>query len=238
MIICHKYKFIFLKTRKTAGSSVEIALSRLCDEKDIVTPIREEELRKKEGGRAGRVVKTSWRRHSLKELIKNTSKFPLPNKQIHKKELFWHHVTASHVKHHIQSRIWNNYLKITIERNPWDKAISRYFWSNKSKDKLAPLSEFLLYLAQEKPWILSDWNIYTINDKIAVDRVIYYEQLTENFDKLVKELGVNDLSLPKQRAKGEFRKDKSHYRELLSQSDADLIRNVCYKEIDAFGYKF
>ncbi|MEL6382956.1 MAG: chondroitin 4-O-sulfotransferase, partial [Cyanobacteria bacterium J06626_18] len=30
MIISHEYKFIFLKTRKTAGTSIEIALSKFC----------------------------------------------------------------------------------------------------------------------------------------------------------------------------------------------------------------
>ena len=39
MIISHKYKFIFLKTTKTAGTSVEISLSRFCGDDDIITPI-------------------------------------------------------------------------------------------------------------------------------------------------------------------------------------------------------
>ena len=38
MIISHKHKFIFLKTRKTAGTSVQIALSGICDQDlDIIT---------------------------------------------------------------------------------------------------------------------------------------------------------------------------------------------------------
>ena len=39
VIVSHKHKFIFIKTRKTAGTSIELFLSRFCGEKDIITPI-------------------------------------------------------------------------------------------------------------------------------------------------------------------------------------------------------
>ena len=39
MIVSHKNRFIFLKTRKTAGSSIEIALSKHCGPEDIITKI-------------------------------------------------------------------------------------------------------------------------------------------------------------------------------------------------------
>lgn len=39
MIISHKHKFIFIKTVKTAGTSLEIFLSQQCDPLDVVTPI-------------------------------------------------------------------------------------------------------------------------------------------------------------------------------------------------------
>ena len=38
MIISYKYKFIFMKTRKTAGSSIQKALSTICGPDDIITP--------------------------------------------------------------------------------------------------------------------------------------------------------------------------------------------------------
>ncbi len=39
MIACHKHKFIFIKGLKVASTSVEMALSALCDDNDIITPI-------------------------------------------------------------------------------------------------------------------------------------------------------------------------------------------------------
>jgi hypothetical protein len=39
VIVNHRYKFIFVKTRKTAGTSIEIALSKHCDDGDLITSI-------------------------------------------------------------------------------------------------------------------------------------------------------------------------------------------------------
>lgn len=39
MIVSHKYRFIFIKNGKTAGTSIEVFLSRLCAAYDVVTPI-------------------------------------------------------------------------------------------------------------------------------------------------------------------------------------------------------
>ena len=51
MIISHKYKYIFFKTSKTAGTSIEISLSRFCGKDDVITPIdrRSREIRKEVG---------------------------------------------------------------------------------------------------------------------------------------------------------------------------------------------
>jgi len=39
MIVSHKYRFIFVKTLKTAGTSIEVFLSPFCGPEDILTPI-------------------------------------------------------------------------------------------------------------------------------------------------------------------------------------------------------
>jgi hypothetical protein len=39
MIVSHRHKFVFIKTRKTAGTSIEVFLSQFCGPEDIITPI-------------------------------------------------------------------------------------------------------------------------------------------------------------------------------------------------------
>lgn len=39
MIVSHRHRFIFVKLRKTAGTSIEVLLSRVCGPDDIITPI-------------------------------------------------------------------------------------------------------------------------------------------------------------------------------------------------------
>ena len=55
MIISHKKKFVFLRTTKTASSSLEIYLSQFCSKEDTITPLGsfalqdEDEFKKKHG---------------------------------------------------------------------------------------------------------------------------------------------------------------------------------------------
>ena len=42
MIVSHEHKFIFIKTKKTAGTAIEAALSELCGPSDVITPYRAE----------------------------------------------------------------------------------------------------------------------------------------------------------------------------------------------------
>ena len=59
MIVSHEHKFIFLKTKKTAGTSVELALTELCGPDDVITPLTEID----EAQRAGKRGAQNWRLH-------------------------------------------------------------------------------------------------------------------------------------------------------------------------------
>ena len=62
MIICNPLKIIFVKTKKTAGTSFEIALSKFCESDCVITPItpNEEALRKSLGFRTAQNYKFTY----------------------------------------------------------------------------------------------------------------------------------------------------------------------------------
>ena len=72
MIISHKHKFIFIKTHKTAGTSLEIALSKYCGEEDVITPIsdKDEQIRRNLGYRVAQNYIISFGNYTFFDWLK------------------------------------------------------------------------------------------------------------------------------------------------------------------------
>ncbi len=224
MIINHKYKFIFIKTRKTAGTSIEIALSQFCDKNDIITPIFEEDekTRQELGFLSPQNYNVALQHYTKLDWLNLIIKA--------KRKQFRNHSSAKFIRSCIPAEIWNSYFKFTFERDPFDKAISRYYWSTQE-----PRPAINEYLNSAQPYLLSNWNIYTINDQIEVDFIGRYENLDEDLAKIKEKLGLPaELKLP--RTKSNYRKSKEHYSRILNQEDQDRIKIVCAKEITALDY--
>ena len=80
MIVSHAHKFIFLKTKKTAGTAIEAALSELCGPSDVITPYREAS----EQDRKGRAPQNYRIEHPQKP------KRPLWRKLLGRPERYYH----------------------------------------------------------------------------------------------------------------------------------------------------
>ena len=226
MIISHKHKFIFLKTRKTAGTSIEIALSQFCGERDILTPIsKEDELKREALGFRGP------QNHSVPRRFYSKSDW-LGLLGFRKRKHFFNHANAHFIRENIEEGIWNSYFKFCFERNPFDKAISRYYWSTRD-----PRPEISDYLHSAPVKLLTNWDIYTSNDEIVVDFVGRYENLNHDLAAVAEKIGISsDLKLV--RAKGGYRKDRRYYSNVLDTQSRDRIELVCAKEIVAFDYSW
>ena len=228
MIISHKYKFIFLKTRKTAGTSIEIALSQFCGADDIIGTLSDEEnsLRLDSGFPGQQNFKLplhSYRYADLKRLFLKCKPMKYSN---HKK--------ANFIRQNAGEEIWNTYFKFCFERNPFDKAISRYYWSTRPPNLRPAMDDLLDRLPSH---LLSNWNIYTLNDHIAVDFVGRYETLNDDLARVARILGLpSKIDLP--RAKSQYRENREHYSRVLSPRARARIELVCAKEMAAFGYSW
>lgn len=226
MIISHKYRFIFIKTRKTAGTSLEIALSRLLGPHDVITPItpNDEALRLEIGGLSAqnyKIPKSFWRLSDLWPSIRDRE---LP--------AFHNHDSASFVREHVPDDIWQNYFKFTIERNPWDKFVSFYFWRN----RMPPRPGFSDYLNSPLLYRIDGFDQYSIDGQVAVDKVYCFEDLNGMLKDLERRFSLSEpLEMP--RTKSGYRKP-SDARELkLSSSDCDKISKRFYREIELFNYQ-
>lgn len=227
MIINHKYKFIFLKTRKTAGTSLEIALSKFCNKGDVITPLplKDEKIRQELGylGKCNR-KSVSFKRYSKLDFLKLIG-------TLHRKQ-FYNHAPAAHVRDCVDPEVWKTYFKFCFERGPYDKAISSYYWKTSEP---RPTLNFFLNNIDVK--MLSNWDIYTINDSVAVDYIASYENLAAELVNLQSKLGLPEpILMPN--AKGANRKNKNHYSEVLSVDDRRRIELLCAKELKQFGFRW
>ena len=111
MIISHAHKFIFIKTKKTAGTAIEAALSELCGPKDVITPYRAES----EEDRKGRPPQNFRIEHKLKP------QRPLwrrllgrPERYYHHSVGFYEHMPAWRVRDYVGEEIWRELFQIRL----------------------------------------------------------------------------------------------------------------------------
>lgn len=225
MILSHKHRFIFIKNKKTAGSSIEIALSKYCGEDDVITPLTPEDDRKRQdlGYRGAQNYYVPFSRYSGSDWLKLLSK--------RKRVRFRNHTPGSYIMTHVDEDVWRSYFKFCFERNPWDKAVSWYFWKN-PKEPRPSLSEFI---QSGKANNIRGFENYAVDSEIVVDRVFLYEELEQSMEEIAERLRLPEVPvLP--HAKGDTRTDRRSYREILTPADIEKIGRVYAREIACFGY--
>lgn len=226
MIISHTHRYIFIKSLKTAGTSVEAALSQYCGGDDIVTELGDYRFNRDANG--------NWIHHAM-----NAGGFE-------------QHDDAITIKSKIPDSIWNDYLKFSITRNPWDRTVSLFFWERKRKPDSASKPGLLKRLVlgpdehsrlktEFREFVLDgQWEnndrFYFMDGRLCVDYVIRYENLVQDFETLCQRLDLPPIELP--RLKAGIRKDRQPYTALYDKDTRDLVADRHRLDIQYFGYTF
>ena len=91
----------------------------------------------------------------------------------------YNHAPASEIRERIGAQSFDSYRKFCVVRNPWDRAVSLYFWrkNRPDADQLKEGTSFADFVRETPSDILSDYDIFTIDGAAAVDRFVRYENL-------------------------------------------------------------
>jgi hypothetical protein len=221
MLVSHRKKFIFLKTAKTAGTSVEVFFEKYCFPKGawVFSHDREEYINSNTGIVGYRGLNRGEQR-------------------------FFNHKPANDLRNELGGDIWDEYFKFTVIRNPFDKMVSAFFHFEKHRkadkysfDKLTDVERF-------RNWVkgggkVIDKHIYLIEGKVAVDYFIRYENLRSDIElvcqKLNLDLGLDLNDLPN--LKTEFRDRSLPVKAFYDLETEQYVRKLYDFEIQHFGYE-
>lgn len=238
MIISHAHRFIYIKNRKVGSTSTELALQSICGPDDVITPDHlytsaTDVLRPGARNFEGRFL-------PFRELAQASSPIDAARtvRDLLKRPKFYNHIRASSVRSRIPKAIWDSYYKFCVERNPWDKSISYFYWVHKGN----PDVELNEYYRNHKRHgtndqvFASDWTRYTSRNKIIVDQVIDFSDMSAGVCDALRRAGVAEDTIAKldfPQEKSGIRKAKKHY---IDDHTDQLIRSVFHHEIAHFPF--
>lgn len=232
-IVSHKYRFIFLKTRKTAGSSIESWLVPHLGKRDMIAT----------SGENWPLPLSFWaapnptesfptigmdRKRRIRRLVGGPKAFILSQ-----------HMSAAKVRKLVGNGVWDEYFKFCVVRKPWERMISLWRWRQHLCSSDASFDQFLDYLESDPDQSVvrnaSDFELYTIDGRLAVDTAIDYDDLSSGFGEVVARLGIPKTQ-PLPHLKAGFRKSEETTA-LLSQEQIDRISRVHAREIELWKWR-
>lgn len=237
MMVLHKHKLIFLKARKTGGTSFEMALSKYADSGDIISPVsrKDEAKRRSAGFKSARNYGYSlgeWPsvpKHIFVDSIFRKNRLP---------RKIYNHMPASDVKHLLGDKVWTEYTKISIVRNPYDCLVSEYFWRVKKGETKPGFARFL----RQNPSVFGKNQLqYMIDGEDIIDRYVRFENLATDVEALEKRIpGLTGLyeTFSNIHAKGGIRPKFATAQEMFIEAAEfiPVVKAFHAFEIDRFGY--
>ncbi len=241
MIVSYEHNYIFIKTGKVAGTSVEMALSRYCGPRDIITPIypRNEIHRKPPARHAQNYSTDPALERRFAEVADKADLASLWKlfRELEAKSIYQNHMKAAAIREKIGESFWRNAFKFTIDRNPYERVISNAFWSIHDREQNAVLGPEKINRAIEESIdrLSASVGFYTIDGVVVVDHILRYENLTADLASIADRVG-GDISTNLPRAKSGIRKPHHSAANLLSAEQKQRIAERHAPTFALLGY--
>lgn len=227
MLISHRYRFIYTKTAKTAGTSVESYFERFC------------------------MPEGEWQQlHAREAYESSTGVIGYRGPDTAKVPKWYNHMSAALIREQIGADTWNRYFKFCVVRNPFEKAISAF--AHFARNYSIPADEAGLSFRREHPlfteeqrrflhWLSLvgppiDRDKYLIGSVFCLDDVMRYEALQDEVPRLCKRIGVpwNVSMLPQ--FKADIRDTRCTVTALYTPPAVRLVETAYEYEMKTFGY--
>ncbi len=247
MLVSHRKKFIFIKTEKTAGTSVEAYFEPYClpEEEWAFSGPRDQYV-----GETGIVgARGNWARH----------------------QEFYSHMPAHAIKSKVGSSVWENYYKFTIIRNPFDMIVSyfhhletifantrfvdlptrrkvhRLLWALQVPNVGESAERFRTWVRREDwldrwfkglyPGFVNNCEKYVINGDVCVDDFIQTEDIHAGIERVCSSLDIPYEPSRLPNLKSGNRPTHLDYKAYYDEATARIIADQYRKEIDMFDYE-
>jgi hypothetical protein len=224
MIISYSRNFIFIKTKKTAGTTVEAVLATGCGPDDIIPKVYGDTY-----PGSGLIIPARQNIEADEEASSDEDEDG-PDR-----DGFNPHMTAKELKDFVGRKFWKSAFKVTVERHPYEKAVSQaYYRMNKKNKRDEPFDAFLDRTVHKGDYC--GFPLWSIRDRVAVDDFIRQETLVSDLKRVMAKLGIpmpNEIPEMKSRT----RDDRRPAHEILSDAQKEVVYEHCKREFEILGYE-
>lgn len=213
VLLSNKHNFLFIKTMKTAGTSIEGILEKYC------------------------MPETSDPRTHHREALHSDEGIVGPRSRPISKHGWREHMAAYQMKNKLGDK-FDSLYKFTVVRNPWDKMVSMYFYKLYKNEKNQRILTFDQFISTQSH-SLDHW-IYHIDQKQVCNYHIRFENLNEDLKKVADILKLPDFNIADlPNWKSDTSRDKNiHYSQYYTPESQATVARLYAREIKEFGYTF
>ncbi len=222
VMVSHQHEFIFLKTRKTAGTSVEMYLEPFCAPPGHVVTEKT------------KVVISDY--GVVGERMKGGKSDGAPPHRLR------NHTSAEVVKETLGRKIWRKYTRLTCVRNPFDRMVSAFYWHNGQDPTLQDLP-FDQIRARFRAFVLSevmpdDTEIVHVNGRFVINDAVRFESMLADLHRLAANLGFDPTTtqLPVTKETAGLRQGRGYWDYYDDDATVQSVRKQLSWVFDRFDY--